>query len=256
MTGPLSFLPIHAAGLYDADDQPKISDFVVSSYTPTLTALLNAKAQRLGRAQLGRDCRVLGVSQPSTAGQSPLPQTCDEIQMIQNQSMSVGDLSLLWLDREKATVKAVLDGITKCNWIHLACHGTQDPVKPTDSAFLLADGKLTLQKIMEQSFTHTELAILSACQTATGDQNLPEEAIHLAAGMLAAGYGSVVATMWSIFDNDAPLVAESLYSYLMKDGKGDSTQAAYALHDAVARLRKVRGEKKFAKWVPFIHLGI
>ena len=61
---------------------------------------------------------------------------------------------------------------------------------------------------MKQSFTHTELAVVSACQTAKGDSELPEEAIHLAAGMMMASYGSVVATMWSIRDDDAPIIAK------------------------------------------------
>ncbi|KAJ7845100.1 hypothetical protein B0H13DRAFT_1908537 [Mycena leptocephala] len=41
-TGPLSFLPIHAAGVY-GDDQTfgsKLSGFLISSYTPSLTALI------------------------------------------------------------------------------------------------------------------------------------------------------------------------------------------------------------------------
>src|ERR1700733_6751721 len=42
-------------------------------------------------------------------------------------------------------------------------------------------------------------------QTAKGDSKLPEEAIHLAAGMLMVRYGSVVGTMWSIRDDDAPI---------------------------------------------------
>ncbi|KAJ7226683.1 hypothetical protein GGX14DRAFT_385492 [Mycena pura] len=43
-TGPLAFLPIHAAGLY-GDNQPsgsKLSDFVISSYAPSLTSLVTA----------------------------------------------------------------------------------------------------------------------------------------------------------------------------------------------------------------------
>ena len=109
---------------------------------------------------------------------------------------------------------------------------------------------------MKQSFSHTELAVLSACQTAKGDSELPEEAIHLAAGMQMAGYRSVVATMWSIQDDDAPILAEMFYKYLIEEAGGDSSRAAYALHHAVGHLRKVRGENKFASWVPFIHLGV
>jgi len=146
--------------------------------------------------------------------------------------------------------------MAECSWIHLACHGIQDAVNPTDSAFVLIDNQLTLKEIMKQSFSHTEFAFLSACQTATGDSKLPEEAIHLAAGMLIAGYSSVVATMWSIQDDDAPIVAEKFYKYLMENAGGDSGRAAYALHEAVAHLAEIRGEDKFMRWAPFIHLGI
>ena len=143
-----------------------------------------------------------------------------------------------------------------CNWIHLACHSTQDVATPTESAFLLVDGRLTLKEIMKRSYTHTELAFLSASQTAEGGSGLPDEAIHLAAGMLMAGYGSVVVTIWLILDNAASVVTEKFYKYLLNEGKGDSARAAYALHDAVAQIRETRGEKDFMSWVPFIHLGV
>lgn len=156
---------------------------------------------------------------------------------------------------EEATLEAVLQSMKHCNWVHFACHGIQDLVRPTDSAFLI-NGRLTLNEIMKQSFSHTELAVLSACQTATGDSEKPEEAIHLAAGMLMAGYGSVVGTMWSIYDNDAPIIAQKFYTYLIGEAAGDGTKAAYALHAAVGHLRDFRGERDFNRWVPFIHLGI
>ena len=108
---------------------------------------------------------------------------------------------------------------------------------------------------MKQTFSHTELAFLSACQTAKGDSKLPGEAIHLAAGMMMAGYGSVVATMWSIQDEDGPIVAEKFYKYLIEEADGDSSRAAYALHYAVAHLREIVGEEKFMRWAPFIHFG-
>jgi CHAT domain-containing protein len=85
---------------------------------------------------------------------------------------------------------------------------------------------------------------------------LREEAIHLAAGMLMAGYASVIGTMWCIRDDDGPIIAEQFYKYLVDEAGGDSSRAAYALHNAVAHLRNVRGEDDFASWVPFIHLGI
>ena len=180
----------------------------------------------------------------------------DEINAIQAIETSTGRLRTTQLNDQEATVAAVLQGMEGCNWIHLACHGIQDATNATDSAFVLIDGKLTLKEIMKRSFSHTELAFLSACQTAKGDKYLREEAIHLAAGMLMAGYGSIVGSMWSIRDDDGPIIAEYFYRYLIEEAGGDSGQAAYALHHAVAHLRDVRGENNFASWVPFVHLGI
>jgi len=74
--------------------------------------------------------------------------------------------------------------------------------------------------------------------------------------MLAAGYKSVMGTMWSIQDDDAPIVAEKFYEYLVEEAGGDSSRAAYALHHAVTHLRNGRGENAFERWAPFIHLGV
>lgn len=43
--------------------------------------------------------------------------------------------------------------------------------------------------------------------------------------MLAAGYKSVIAMMWSIMDDDAPLVATEVYSHLFHGLEPDTTRA-------------------------------
>jgi CHAT domain-containing protein len=163
---------------------------------------------------------------------------------------------LLVLNADSATKEAVLQEMGRHPWIHLACHAFQHSTDPTKSGFILHDTTLELIDIIKQSFNHAELAVLSACQTAAGAKMLPEEAAHLAAGMLIAGYRSVIGTMWSVGDHDAPIVAEKFYSYLMKDAGGASKKSAYALHYAVQTLREKVGENNFIKWVPFIHMGV
>jgi len=101
---------------------------------------------------------------------------------------------------------------------------------------------------------------LSACQTSKGDAKLPEEVVHLASGMLAAGYRSVVGTMWSVFDQHGPDLAEYFYEEFLDDtGVGiDGSRAARALHVATKRLQEnVSGSAYyFLAWVPYIHIGI
>jgi CHAT domain-containing protein len=55
-------------------------------------------------------------------------------------------------------------------WVHLACHGKQDPAQPYHSLFVIRDGHLTLLDIMERDISHAEFAFLSASYTAVGDK--------------------------------------------------------------------------------------
>lgn len=196
---------------------------------------------------------MLAVSEPSS-----LPGTSREIKNITRRFEDAG-MEISWLDKDKGTVNSVLQGMESYSWVHLACHAHQDAEDPTKSAFILhGDEKLTLDQIMKRPFKNAEFAFLSACQTATGDERLPDEAVHLAAGMLFAGYRTVIGTMWSIKDSEAPLVADAFYSHVLDSGPENMSHgaAAYALHDATGRLREKVGVESFDAWVPFIHLGV
>ncbi|KAJ7476438.1 CHAT domain-containing protein [Mycena latifolia] len=253
-TGPLAFLPIHAAGLYGKDHTSgsKLSDFLVSSYTPSLTALIQGFRPQ---PESQEDLQLLAVTQPSAQGQCYIPGTQKEIKYIQQHA--AGKVHVLWLDRHMATIDEVQKGMRKSKWVHFACHGVQS-ASPTESALLLAgSSRLTLSNIIKLSLPNADLAFLSACQTATGSKGLQDESVHLAAGMLLAGYRGVIGTMWSIGDNDAPQVAGDVYAHLLETSPPDSTRAAEALHLAVQKLREQPGAKKsFSHWVPFIHFGV
>ena len=156
---------------------------------------------------------------------------------------------------EEATVERVLKGMKESHWIHLACHGQQRIDDPMKSGFLLHGGNiLTLSEIVRKTLPKADFAFLSACQTAMGDEKVAEESVHLAAGMLLSGCRGVIATMWSIQDDDAPKVAEDVYRRILKDGQPNRKGAALALHEATKRLRKEAGAD-FISWVPFIHIG-
>ena len=239
-------MPIHAAGLYGAGQSgEKISDYVVSSYTPTLTAILDQSDPTIQA-----DFQILTVSQPSTPYARPIPNTEDEVSRI---ARLVGNLSLKNLTKEDATLARVLQGMKESDWVHLACHGQQHADDPMKSGLLLHDQILELSQIVKQSLPKADFAFLSACQTATGDEKVAEESAHLAAGMFLAGYRGVIATMWSINDGDAPQVAEDVYRRMLKGGQPNRKEAAYALHEAVKRLRDSGAD--FLSWVPFIHVG-
>ena len=257
-TGPLAFLPLHAAGIYDSAYQAGqcVSDFVVSSYTPTVTSL----NQKFNTSSISSSCTgLILISQPNTPGLSPIPSTRKEAHNIKTLIDGSGT-DVLLLEGAEATTDKVKTEMKAYNWVHFACHGIQDVDNPLKSGVHLHNGRLELLEIMQQQIPNPGLAFLSACQTSKGDFKLSEEVVHLAAGMLAAGYHGVVGTMWNISDMHGPEFATEFYKYLLteKRSKGlDSTQAAYALDYAVRKVRESLGnsDAAFLTWVPYVHFG-
>ncbi|KIM40791.1 hypothetical protein M413DRAFT_412983 [Hebeloma cylindrosporum] len=257
-TGPLSFLPLHAAGIYSSPYQAGqcVSDFVVSSYTPTVNSL----NQKFKASSMTSKCTSLVlISQPNTPGLLPIPSTRKETHDIKG-LMDNSGIDILLVEDHKATIDKVKTSMKAHNWVHFACHGIQDMSDPLKSGVHLHDGRLELLEIIRQKIPNPDLAFLSACQMSKGDLGLSEEVVHLAAGMLAVGYNGVVGTMWSISDMHAPEFATEFYKYLLraKGSEGlDSTQAAYALDHAVRKVRERLGDDDmaFLTWVPYVHFG-
>ena len=248
-TGPLAFLPLHAAGVYSKDSPRNAMDLAASSYTPTLEALLRTHSYTPNSIQYPK---ILAVLQADVAGYTPIPGSRTEVRSFQNFFPRGADI----LEGSQGTINAVLGSMAKYDWVHLACHGKQDSGDPTNSAFVLHDGRLTLSTLMSQFLPRADLAVLSACQTATGDETLPEEAVHLTAGMLSVGYKSVVGTMWSIYDSSAPIVMNKFYEVMAEQTNVGKLQPAYALHKAIVALRGQYGDDDFVRWVPYVHFGL
>ncbi|KAF8157266.1 CHAT domain-containing protein [Crassisporium funariophilum] len=264
-TGPLAFLPIHAAGKYGLHDKMPglcVSDFMISSYTPTVATLIE-RVKKDQNTDLKNSKKVLMISQPNTPNLPPIPGTTTEIEVIRERLSKV-NIPFLCLEDSAASLTAVMANIDSHSFIHLACHAVQDLSEPLKSGFYLHDGRLELSAILRKQLPHAGFAFLSACQTSTGDEKLSEEAVHLAAGMLAAGYEGVVATMWSIRDQYGPMVAEFFYDDLLtqaglEEGQTlNSAGAAHALHYATERVRGGLGDLESAllTWVPYVHFGL
>ncbi|KAJ6516957.1 tetratricopeptide repeat-containing protein [Mycena vulgaris] len=256
-TGPFTFLPIHAAGIYGPLGTDCVSDYVVSSYTPTMATLLNHPTQTAS------PFKMTALIQPTTDNCSDLPGTVEELARIRQQVPSQWLTSLG--DATPATVDGALHHLQESLIVHFACHGTQDLKNPLETGLHLTDGRLKVSELMrgKSQKQSMSLAFLSACETAKGDETVPDEAMHLAATLLFAGFRGVVATMWTMADPDGPKIAGSFYEHLFKgcDANAnppilpDLTKAAEALHIAIAKLR-ADPNVPFSRWVPFVHYGL
>lgn len=239
-----------------------LSEYAISSYTPTVTAL-NERMKNVGNIKDGGENQngLLIISQPNTPGLPPIPGTKREVEAIQ-QRLKKDNVRFTCLEESSATVKQVISDLDLYHCVHLACHAIQDENEPLRSGFHLYDGRMELSQILKKQLPKADFAFLSACQTSAGDEKLSEEAVHLAAGMLAAGYRGVVATMWSIMDLYGPQIAEDFYDSLLGKGENEvginGASAAHALHYATRQMRERLGESEhaFLAWVPYVHFGL
>jgi CHAT domain-containing protein len=270
-TGPATVLPLHAAG-----DHPRttaqyaavgeaaaladsVAGRVISSYTPTLTALTRART----RPGPGR-VRLLAVGVPEAPsyipGASSLPAVRSELQTVASYLPPPGHATHLL--GVAATRRAVLEALPSHSWLHLSCHGVQHRADASLSAFLLYDQQLTLADLAALNLREADMAYLSACQTATGDVRLLDEALHLAGALQLVGYRHVLATLWNISDAAAPAMADVTYARLLHPDpdhpepadRPHAARAPYALHHAVSRLRHAHPDEPLL-WASYIHLG-
>jgi CHAT domain-containing protein len=181
-------LPLHAAGIHTGDDQVCCSDYFVSTYVPSIGALLHAQQSFKPVRRVDADTVIVAVEHPFEG--DALPLTAREASTIR----SLVSPSVKVVEVTKS--EDVLQQIQSAPIVHMACHGTQDLNNALESGFFLEDELLPVSKLMQLELPSAFLAVLSACETAKGDATQPDQAIHLAATMLFAGFKSVVATMW------------------------------------------------------------
>jgi tetratricopeptide (TPR) repeat protein len=196
--GDFVFLPLHAAGIYSGPQASRecCSDYVVSSYTPTVSALLRAQAQAPSVRSADVDMLLIAEDSAKNPALSKLWHVQTELTRVESIATTKHFGHTMETIAKDATVERVTERIKSASFVHLACHGLQHRTNALESGFYLNDDKLTISKLMELQLDRPWFAYLSACETAKGDAKQPDQVMHLAAAMLFAGFKHVVATMW------------------------------------------------------------
>lgn len=257
-TSVVSALPLHAAGpLIISTSKPSKSkvylpDVYIPSYTPTLTALIEARAARNDQSEERRG--ILGVALLD----SSLKDVGPEVEVLKTYFEGRGGLSLAM--GSDCTSEAVKVGLAQRPWAHFACHGTLKPGEPFNSAFMLSKtDSLTLLDVIRAGLHNAELAVLSACHTAEQTQgSASEEVLHLAAAMQFSGFRSVVGTMWQMQDEDGPTFAEHFYGAMFAgEGLANASEVGFkkAARAYCAATKQMRRKVNLERWVNFVHIG-
>jgi CHAT domain-containing protein len=151
------------------------------------------KAQNGFLARAPSEHRILLISESNAAEMPQLFSVNTEVEAIEK----IAKEACIPVETASApTIQALSQMLPISSIVHLACHGTQDVDNALDSGFMFAKETFTIEELMALDLPNATLAFLSACETAKGDEDQPDQVVHLAAAMLFCGFRSVIGTMW------------------------------------------------------------
>jgi CHAT domain-containing protein len=185
---------LHAAGVYTGKGAECLSDYAVSSYVPTLSALAEARSRPTDGVKSSSKILLLAPIENS----SDLPQLPHALAEVSSIEALIASEAVIQNHAPDQTVDSVLRLIPQVDIVHFACHGRQMNADPLQSGFELSDGRLALSHLMSLHIPRGQLAYLSACESAAVDANQPDEAVNIATAMLYVGFKSVIATLWYV----------------------------------------------------------
>jgi CHAT domain-containing protein/Tfp pilus assembly protein PilF len=120
-----------------------------------------------------------------------------------------------------ATKEQFLKEINKYPIVHLATHATSSASNPAQSfiAFYPVTGNpmedcLYLEELYGLNLNATQLVIISACETGTGELAGKEGVISLARAFAYAGCGSTVNSLWKADDKATSFILRRFYAHL------------------------------------------
>lgn len=247
LAGHFSHLPLHAAGDHRLRSGNSVIDRVVSSYAPTVKALVHWHQQKPSSRITEGIHKALLVGMPATPDHEPLPSVEEEVRMLKKLWPSLG-LELEPLSQMRK--EEVVNHLKQCKIFHFAGHGEADLIDPSRSQLLLEDWQhdaLTVSDLRDSRLQDNApfLAYLSACSTGANKVGtLVDEGIHLAGALQLAGFRHVVGTMWEVSDNHCVDVARSFYESLLTNRMTDEA-VAFGLHKSIRQLRQSYLEKSF-----------
>lgn len=239
LDGRLRNIPM--AALYDGQR------YLIEKYAVALSPGLQLMAAR-PLQQTGISAIIGGISQ-SHVGFSALPAVETEVQDI---AQTIPAAKLL---NQEFTSAALADRVknNSANVVHLATHG-QFSSRMEDTFLLTWDGKVSVKELAEllqnrgSASQGIELLVLSACDTATGDDRA---VLGLAGLAVKSGARSTIAALWPVKDKAAALLMTRFYTQLRIAG---STKAE-ALRQAQLHLIQHTDFHDPFFWSTFVLVG-
>ncbi|MEM8968074.1 MAG: CHAT domain-containing protein [Bacteroidota bacterium] len=136
----------------------------------------------------------------------------------------IAELSGVTLEHSEATKANFLQYSNEASIIHLATHAIANNEDPSRSyiafyPYTQADStyKLFAHELYNLPLQETQLAFLSACETATGKMVNGEGIMSLSRAFAYAGCPNLITSLWKAEDNATAYLSERFYQYLSEE---------------------------------------
>ncbi len=156
----------------------------------------------------------------------------------------------IWIgeDAQKSNFKAVAPN---SKVLHLATHACVDEQNPQFNKIYFADDYLSNNDLYNLLF-QAELAVLSACNTGSGQLVRGEGVMSLSRGCIHAGCPSVVMSLWAVDDCTTSNIMVDFYRNL-KNKKDKPTALRQAKMNFLNSAKKDRQHPYY--WAAFVQFG-
>jgi CHAT domain-containing protein len=260
--GDLWHVPFHL--LTDASGKMLIERAAIA-YAPSIVALRTAAATAHGRR--GTAGTLLAFGNPTVGHAAArqmrlryrdirlgdLPEAASEVRTLQSMYGSEAT-TFVGATAEEALAKRLA---ANYRILHFASHGISDGSRAMYSALLLApskaldgdDGVLEAREIA-QMHLNADLAVLSACDTATGSIYRHQGVVGLSWAFLIAGCPTTVASQWNTESKSTEELMVAFHRHLRA---GESKPQA--LRSSMLELRRRPGYGHPFYWAPFVVIG-
>ncbi len=236
----LLYLPMHALERTTPEGRRFLAETHVVSYLTELEL-----ADLLSPVKAGGAAPLLALGNPDGS----LPAAGREVQAVGRVRPEVTVLV-----GEEATKGRFLQLAPSMSDIHLATHGALDAEHPERSFLLVAGGDepsqhLSISDIAGLTLRPGGLAVLSACETALGEQVPGSALITFAAAFSQAGSQSIVASLWKVNDSSTRDLMVAFHRSLARTGRAEALRQAQ-----LALIRDPATAHPFY-WAAFILIG-
>ena len=163
------------------------------------------------------------------------------------------------LDFDASRETATSEGLSEYRILHFATHGMLNSQHPELSGLVFSlfdeqgrprDGFLRIHDIFNMKL-NADLVVLSACQTALGQQIQGEGLVGLTRGFMYAGSPRVLASLWNVDDRATAELMKLFYRGMLRDG----LRPAAALRAAQISLSRQKGWEAPYYWAAFTLQG-